>query len=150
MIGKQLLALIEHNGVTVTPDITFQALPDPLQDKLVEVVVKNCSELADECIPINSSSLESKPALTFYGCQGAYVAASFSCVEQMDVDCMDTESLLAIGMDGEAAFELIGADPGAFFIKVKSAARTYLADTIDGIMRDAINDYLDKGEQKWH
>ena len=139
MLGKQLLALIEHNGVTLTPDITFQSLPDTLQDKLVEVVVKNCSELADECIPINSSSLASKPALTFY-----------DCVDQMDCDCMDTESLLAIGMDGTAAFELIGADPGAFFIKVKSAARTYLADTIDGIMRDAINDYLDKGEHKWH
>ena len=54
MIGKQLLALIEHNGVTVTPDITFQALPDQIQDKLVEVVVKTVARFADECIPINS------------------------------------------------------------------------------------------------
>ena len=45
MIGKQLLALIEHNGVTVTPDITFQALPDQIQDKLVEVVVKTVARL---------------------------------------------------------------------------------------------------------
>jgi hypothetical protein len=150
MIGKHFLALIEHSGVTVTPDITFQALPDRLQDRLVEVVVKNSSALADECIPINSSSDTSKPALTFYDVPGAYVAAAFECVDQIGIDCMDTEALLTIGVDGKAAFELIGADPGAFFMKVKSAARVYLADTIDGIMRDAINDYLDKGEQQWH
>ena len=50
--------------------------------------------------------------------KGAYVAAAFSCVEQMDCECMDTESLLAIGMDGTAAFELIGADPGSFSSKL--------------------------------
>ena len=53
----------------------------------------------------------------------------------MDCECMDTESLLAIGMDGTAAFELIGADPGSFSSKVKSAALLAVTpNTIDNII----------------
>lgn len=151
MIGKQLLALIEQNGVTVTQDITFQTLSNHVKDECARAFLFENDGYADECIPLGS--LENKdecPVRMFYERPGLYIYTCFQVLASTPADVLNTESILKNGFSAEQMANLLMYAPGGFFVSVKGCARTYLADTIDGIMREAINDYLDKGEQKWH